>query len=289
LKVKQLLKKGSDYLNDRDNSLLDCELLLSYILGVEKEYLISNSEEEVADDLSLLFDRYIDRIKAGEPVEHITGEKEFFGLSFFVDNRVLIPRPETEMLVEKVNSFIENHWDEEKRFRILEVGTGSCNIPVAIAKYFEDKSLDLIDEIDALELDESALEVARVNVQQYGLEDKINLVQSDLLEVIEEDDFYDVIVANLPYIGEVKNRFVSDSTEKFEPNLALFGGEDGLELYERMFKEITDKGVNFSLMMGEFGFAQSESMRELIASYFDDFEIIKDLAGIERIFVIKSI
>ncbi len=289
MKVKQLLKKGSDYLNDRDNSLLDCELLLSYILGVEKEYLISNSEEEVADDLSLLFDRYIDRIKAGEPVEHITGEKEFFGLSFFVDNRVLIPRPETEMLVEKVNSFIENHWDEEKRFRILEVGTGSCNIPVAIAKYFEDKSLDLIDEIDALELDESALEVARVNVQQYGLEDKINLVQSDLLEVIEEDDFYDVIVANLPYIGEVKNRFVSDSTEKFEPNLALFGGEDGLELYERMFKEITDKGVNFSLMMGEFGFAQSESMRELIASYFDDFEIIKDLAGIERIFVIKSI
>ena len=289
MKVKQLLKKGSDYLNDRDNSLLDCELLLRYILGVEKEYLIINSEEEVADDLSLLFDRYIDRIKAGEPVEHITGEKEFFGLSFFVDNRVLIPRPETEMLVEKVNSFIENYWDKEKRFRILEVGTGSCNIPVAIAKYFEDKSLDLIDEIDALELDESALEVARVNVQQYGLEDKINLVQSDLLEVIEEDDFYDVIVANLPYIGEVKNHFVSDATEKFEPNLALFGGEDGLELYERMFKEITDKGVNFSLMMGEFGFAQAEAMTELIASYFDDFEIIKDLAGIERIFVIKSI
>ena len=83
MKVKQLLKKGSDYLNDRHNSLLDCELLLSYILGVEKEYLISNSDEEINDDLTLLFDRYIDRIKAGEPVEYITGEKRVFWFEFF--------------------------------------------------------------------------------------------------------------------------------------------------------------------------------------------------------------
>jgi len=288
LKVKQLLKVGSDYLNDRENSLLDCEVLLSYILGVDKEYLISNSGLEVGDDLTLLFDRYMDRIKAGEPVEHITGEKEFFGLSFFVDNRVLIPRPETEMLVEKVNDFIENFWDTEKKFRILEVGTGSCNIPVAIAKYFEDKSLDLIDEIIALEIDESALEVAKVNVDQYGLEDKISLFQSDLLEVVEEDEFYDVIVANLPYIGEVKNRFIAYSTEEFEPNLALFGGDTGLELYENMFREIKDKNINFELLMGEFGFAQSEAMQELLAKYFKNFEIIKDLAGIDRIFVVKS-
>ncbi len=288
MKVKQLLKVGSDYLNDRENSLLDCEVLLSYILGVDKEYLISNSGLEVEEDLKVLFDRYMYRIKAGEPVEHITGEKEFFGLSFFVDNRVLIPRPETEMLVEKVNDFIENFWDTEKKFRILEVGTGSCNIPVAIAKYFEDKSLDLIDEIIALEIDESALEVAKVNVDQYGLEDKINLFQSDLLEVVEEDEFYDVIVANLPYIGEVKNRFIAYSTEEFEPNLALFGGDTGLELYENMFREIKEKNINFELLMGEFGFAQSEAMQELLAKYFNNFEIIKDLAEIDRIFMVKS-
>ena len=289
MKVKELLKKGSDYLGDRENSLLDCELLLSYVLGVEKEYLISNSENEIEESLSLLFHRYLDRIKSGEPVEYITGEKEFFGLSFFVDNRVLIPRPETEMLVEHVNDFIENYWEEEKRFSILEVGTGSCNIPVSIVKYFEDKSLDLIEEFTALEVDSSALEVAKINIDQYGLEDKINLFQSDLLEVIDDDNYFDVIVANLPYIGEVKNRFVSESTEKYEPNVALFGGEDGLELYEKMFKQITDKRINFSLLMGEFGFAQSEGMKELISSYFSDFEIIKDLAGIDRIFVIKSI
>ena len=92
-----------------------------------------------------------------------------------MDNRVLIPRPETEMLVEKINFFIENYGDKEKRFRILEVGTGSCNIPVSIAKYFEDKSLDLIENITALEVNESALEVAKVNIEQYGLEDKISL------------------------------------------------------------------------------------------------------------------
>ncbi len=151
-----------------------------------------------------------------------------------------------------------------------------------------DKSLDLIDEIIALEIDESALEVAKVNVEQYCLEDKISLFQSDLLEVIEEDEFYDVIVANLPYIGEVKNRFIAHSTEEFEPDLALFGGDTGLELYENMFIEIKEKNINFELLMGEFGFAQSEAMQELLAKYFKNFEIIKDLAGIDRIFMVKS-
>ena len=288
LKVKELLKVASAFLNDGQTSLLDCELLLAYVLGVDKEYLISNSDLEVEEDLKNLFDKYIARIKEGEPIAYITGEKEFFGVNFFVDNRVLIPRPETEMLVELIINFIDNCSDEERKFKVLDIGTGSSNIPVALLKYFEEKSVDRIDRVDALEFDENALEVARINIEQYGLEDKINLFQSDLLEVVNEREDYDVIVANLPYIGEVKNRFVSDATEKFEPRVALFGGDTGLELYERTFQEIRSKGIIFDIMIGEFGFAQSEAMEELLSEYFNNFEIVKDLAGIDRIFMVKS-
>jgi len=167
----------------------------------------------------------------------------------------------------------------------LDVGTGSGNIAVALAKGLE----GVLSQIDAVDVSESACEVAKINAEQHGVSEKIHVFQSDLLENIDKEDSYDLIVANLPYIGEEKNRFVSADAEKYEPNEALFGGYDGLELYSRLFQQIAEKGLSFNFLIGEFGFAQGDSMRELLNKYFEQSWLIEpDLSNIDRIFIIKN-
>ncbi|MFH1284935.1 MAG: peptide chain release factor N(5)-glutamine methyltransferase [Candidatus Peregrinibacteria bacterium] len=278
--IKDLLKSGAD--------ILDREVLLAYVLGVPREHLLAHPNEEIPEELAEVFSVYINRVEEGEPVAYITCEKEFFGLNFYVDNRVLIPRPETEQLVERALGYMGDRAKAGRRFRILDVGTGSGNIAVSIARNFGDESC-FIDRIDAVDRDNDAIDVAKINVGQYSLEDKIHVFQSDLLEFAEDGEEYDVIISNLPYIGTVKNRFVSAATEKYEPGVALFGGEDGLELYKKMFQQIVEKGVKFGILIGEFGFAQREDMEEVLNKYFEQkWRIEKDLAGIDRIFMVTN-
>lgn len=267
-------------------SVLDIELILAHAMGVERSYLLAHDDEEIDEGDLLVFNSYLKRVAGGEPVAYITNEKEFFAHNFFVDSRVLIPRPETEMIVEEGMEYLQAIDDLGRRFKILDVGTGSGCIPLSILKSFEGRGE--IARADMVDISGEALEVARINAEQFLLDDRVEIFESDLLENIEEGEFYDVITANLPYIGEVENRHVSVETEKFEPGLALFGGDDGLELYNKMFQQILAKGIRFGLFVGEFGFGQGGGMRELLSKYFDQkWEVKEDLAGIERIFIVR--
>ncbi len=289
--IKELLAFAYDYLGNgcKNTASLDAEVLLAHVLGVRREHLMINSEEAVDDALIDLYKGYLKRVKAGEPLAYITHEKEFYGLDFFVDSRVLVPRPETELLVDKALDYLGKGIDGRSKAKILDVGTGSCNIPVAIVMEALERFPGLFVDIDAVDISEEALDVARINVEQHGLEDRIRVFQSDLLNSIDNGESYDIIVANLPYIGEKKNRFVSGNVEKYEPNVALFGGDDGLGLYKKMFQEMIDNQLRYGVVIGEFGFAQREGMSELLSKYFDqDWRIEDDLAGIERLFIIKQ-
>jgi len=284
MKIVEIMQRGRELLSPRDQAALESEILLAYVLGESKEFLVTNSYTEMPPELEGLYLNYIDRLRAGEPIAYIIGNKEFYGLNFFVDSRVLVPRPETEGLVDRVFDFLKPNMGNGNRFRIIDVGTGSGNIAISIASGLENEDIDTIEAID---VSEEALEVARINAAQHGVEDRMQIYQADLLEGVEEGSGFDVIVANLPYIGEVKHRYVSSDAEKFEPSVALFGGENGLTLYEKLFKQTSDKKVNFGLMLGEFGFAQGEDMVQLLDNYFENrWKIHEDLAGIERIFAI---
>ncbi|MBP9771054.1 peptide chain release factor N(5)-glutamine methyltransferase, partial [Candidatus Gracilibacteria bacterium] len=234
---------------------------------------------------------YLKKVKDGEPVAYILKEKEFYGLNFYVDNRVLVPRPETEQLVETVLSFLEEKYgvkrsrefeSDAEKFRILDVGTGSGNIAISLATNFQNL------EAVALDVSDDAIEVARVNVNQHGVEDRVELYQSDLLDVIEDGENFHVIVANLPYIGTKTNSDVDENVEKHEPASALFAGEDGLDLYLKMFKQIQEKNVSYDLIVGEFGSMQREDMEALLTDFFgQNWRIEKDLAGLDRMFVVE--
>lgn len=285
--IGDLLKNSYSLVEAGKVSFLDLEVLLSYALGVEREYLLAHDDEEV--DLASLnvFQAYLERILAGEPVAYITNRKEFYGLDFFVDKRVLIPRPETEQIVERAVEFMVGRG--EGGLKILDVGTGSGNMPVAIMTALGIDDEDFVESFLALDVSPDAVEVARLNVLQHGLEHKIDVLQSDLLEVVDDGEEFSVIVANLPYIGREKNRFVEQNVEKYEPNVALFGGNDGTELYDKLFQQLIEREIGFGMLLGEFGFAQGEIMGVLLEKYFPGRWVIEnDLAGIERIFKVVN-
>jgi release factor glutamine methyltransferase len=295
MKINELLlegrKKLSDLTEGADSSIsaLDSEVLLAYVLGCSREELLRDADSCEVDDIDhKLFLKYCIEVAGGRPVAYVTGKKEFYGLDFYIDERVLIPRPETEMIVDEVLGWLGGRSDEtrEKEVRLLDVGTGSLNITTAIVRKHGHVFAHAVD------ISDEALEVAQMNREAHGLETHVQLYQSDLLSAVEETDF-DVIVTNLPYIGEDMHRNLDSSVERFEPSQALFGGSDGLELYKKLIQQILDKNVRFDLLVGEFGYGQAEAVEEMLNKFFDQdsgclWEVKKDLAGIPRIFVVKK-
>jgi len=223
------------------------------------------------------------RVKAGEPIAYILGQKEFFGLDFKVDARVLIPRPETEHLVEAVLDLVK----EVENPRILDVGTGSGAIALALAHTLPQA------RVWASDVSGAALEVARENALHLNCE-RVEFFESDVLSHLEWESWdLDVLVANLPYIGTEIFDFVEKSVKEYEPHGALFGGVDGLELYAQLFEQIkcSITGVKPRWILGEFGALQQEAMATLIARFFPLSSVTfhQDLAGLDRFFILRNL
>jgi release factor glutamine methyltransferase len=275
MNIGQILQNAKNNMK-RQEEALAAELLLSFLLNKKKEYLFLNPSEEIHQEQEKNFQALFKRFYQGEPLAYLTHHKEFFGLDFHVDKRVLIPRPETELLVEKVLELTKKTGD----VRILDIGTGSGCIALSLAKNLPGA------QITASDISTEALQVAALNRETHGLKDRVTLIESNLLQNIEEP--FDIIVANLPYIGEKKFNFVAREVYKYEPHIALFGGDDGTFLYEQLFQQLKAKKWQPHFLLGEFGFLQGEKIRGLHAQYFPDeqLEIFQDYAKIERIFMI---
>lgn len=246
----------------------EMEVYLSYLLGKSRLDLIRDRDDVIPVEKMAEIQKAWLKILDGCPVAYLTGEKEFYGISIFVNENVLVPRPETELLVDHV---LELH-----ALSILEIGTGSGAISIALKKTRPDL------QVTATDVSQLALEVARRNIDRYELD--IKLIESDLLENVEGD--FDVLVANLPYIGEVSNDFLAENVRKYEPALALFGGDDGLRLYEKMFQQARGR---FKYILGEIGFSQGTQVADLCLSVFPEakFELRQDYSGLDRHFILK--
>lgn len=255
------------------NLRVEMEVFLASLLGVDRSELLVRSEEEFpVQHLAALQKAWV-KLLEGTPVAYLTHEKEFYGLNFYVDERVLIPRDATEAMVEFALQ------EAGEGARVLEVGTGSGAIAVSLKKTRPDLKVTAVD----ISLD--ALEVANKNCVQHGVE--VELFQSDLLENVPLGNF-DILLANLPYIGEEKHRFVSDTVERYEPHVALFGGDDGLRLYGRLFAQMAERN-SFRVMMGEIGFTQANDLKALARQFFPDVdvEIRQDGEGLDRNFILR--
>lgn len=266
---------------------LSIEVLLAFVLGKDRAWLMAHSEAPVSQEQERQFGEFFLRFRAGEPVAYLTGKKEFYGLEFLVNKSVLIPRPETEMLVERVLEFARRPQAGARKggrgsgLKVLDIGTGSGCIAVSLAKHLPDA------QITAVDISTEALETAKKNAQLHEVVPRVKFLESDLLANVEGE--FDIVVTNLPYIGTERHAILSREVREYEPHTALFGGADGLRLYERLFEQMAVLAWKPRLFFGEFGFSQGFEMRQLLNKFFIHADVLveKDLASIERIFVVR--
>jgi release factor glutamine methyltransferase len=247
----------------------DAELILAHVLGCDPTALLTHPERMLSANEAEQFETLLRRRLASEPVQYLTGTQEFFGLLFEVSPDVLIPRPETEHLVEAVLE----RFDREANPRIVDVGTGSGAIAVAIAHALPRSRLTAVD------FSPKALEVARRNADRHGVTNRMSFLQSDLLAAAKHAEF-DVVVSNPPYVadGEVLELQVAH----YEPRSALYAGPTGLEVYERLIPQARAILKPRGWLIMEIGYGQRPALEALLAGW-SGVSFVPDLQGIARV------
>jgi release factor glutamine methyltransferase len=222
---------------------LDAQILVSFVLKKDKTFLLSQPDFEVGQKEEKKIQELIERRAEGEPVAYLVGEKEFYGLAFKVNKTVLVPRPETEIMVEEVLGLIQK---ETGKINLIDLGTGSGCIVTAVLKNLEEKNLGKIKKSLAVDICKRALMVARFNFDKHGLSNQVEIRQSDLLANIKKNEMDNaIIMANLPYVPQEWQVGAGEKPEtrglSYEPAKALYAGYEGLEFYIRLFREIKEK------------------------------------------------
>lgn len=287
------IASGESFVTHRVSRHLECQMLLAHVLKLSKEQVFCSINRELNKDEEDAFFALVAELKTGRPVAQLLGEREFYGLMFEITPDVLVPRPETELMVDAVKRLAHEHYPAGE-FVCADVGTGCGCIGISIAHLFPRARVVLSD------ISSAALAVASRNVERHELTRRVELVCGDLLEPViarvsgsASDSVrpLDFVVANLPYIGEEEFRFVAHDVEQFEPHVALFGGSDGLQLYKKMFQQIVSMPVLPRFVLGEFGFAQSELIESMLHTFFDQYgaslSLVPDYAGIDRHFIVS--
>jgi release factor glutamine methyltransferase len=246
----------------------DAELLLLYVLEKNKAWLIAHGDELLSSDLSSSYFELLERRRRGEPIQYITGETEFYGLPFHVTPDVLIPRPETEHLVEKVLGLAANFSTP----RIVDVGTGSGAIAVALAHHLPQAAITAID------LSASALAIARANAKRNGV--AIRFLEGNLLAPVADEQF-EIVVSNPPYVPASDRESLAVEVRDYEPALALFAGDDGLEVYRRLIPHARAALKPGGLLALEIGHGQRDAVAALLAGW-NTLLFVDDLQQIPR-------
>ena len=261
-------------------SALEADILLAYVLGKPREFLLMHDEVEVAEKDAKTFFGLCEERAAGVPVAYLTHEREFFGLKFYVDQRVLIPRPETELLVEETLRLCKDYEADLPAPRIVDVGTGSGCVAIALAKNLPNAAITAVD------ISEDALAVAYKNAKTHGVTSQLTFRKNNLIVDLPP---FDIIVANLPYISTSETALVSPETLHHEPHLALFGGATGYELFITLFSQIAALPKPPLALIGEMGFNQREGLERELAHFFPKARVVwkDDLAGLPRAFVLS--
>lgn len=256
-----------------DRARLDAETLLLHHIRKNKAWLMAHGNDSYAGCSAIGYAAMLERRRQGEPIQYITGECEFYGLPFRVTPDVLIPRAETEHLVEKCLSFVNS----ASTPRILDVGTGSGAIAINLAWQLRKANITATD-ISAL-----ALVVARDNAERNHVADRIRFLHGDLLAPVADEQF-NIIVSNPPYVPAVDRPSLSVEVRDYEPALALFAGKDGLDLYRRLIPAAFSALLPGGYIALEIGYGQHYAIRSLLAAAgFQDIGFTPDLQGISRV------
>jgi release factor glutamine methyltransferase len=254
---------------------MNAELLLMFTLECDRAYLHAHSERKLSADEQSRYDQALAERERGMPAQYITGHQEFWGMDLIVTPAVLIPRPETEHVIETVLACVGRAPSPAALLRIVDVGTGSGCIALALAKELPGA------EIHATDISAAALEIARANAARHQLEDRIQFHQADLLQGLGRGEF-DFVVSNPPYVGDSEADQVQLEVRKYEPRNAVFAGATGLEVIERLIPQARESLKPEGWLVMEISGTIADGVRDLLAGW-NDVQAAKDLQGIERV------
>jgi release factor glutamine methyltransferase len=292
VQLKEKLREAIDRLTAADvgSPRLNAETLIMFTLGVDRAYLYAHPERELTADELARYDEAIAQRAEGIPSQYITGHQEFWGLDLIVSPAVLIPRPETEHVIETVLELVREMEPPvvhragtpgaAPSLRMIDVGTGSGAIALALATEFPTA------EIHACDVSAAALEVARANAARLQLE-RIQFRESDVLTAYASEPAFDFVVSNPPYVGENEADKVQAIVKKYEPRCAVFAGPDGLDIIRRLAPQAHDRLKPGGWLLMEIGFSISEAVRRIVGDW-REVRVVPDLQGIPRVVAAKK-
>ncbi len=276
MKIGDALKRASQILKEAgiNTPVTDSQLLLSYLLKKPRWKLITNRNQELSEDIQIQYFLLIKKRAEGFPVAYLTGKKHFYGLEFDIEEGVLVPRPETEILVEEVLKRIP----KEQKYHGLEIGIGSGIISIALLKNRKKLIMTGVD------ISDKAIQISTRNAIKHGVIDRFFIKKSNLFENIDKNQKFDFIVSNPPYVSEKEYTNLSKEVKK-EPKEALIAGKEGLEFYEK----IVSTGKNFLKEKGffafEIGYRQGKKVKEILEKEGFKAKIFKDLQNLDRVVI----
>jgi release factor glutamine methyltransferase len=249
----------------------DAELLLLHVIKRDRAFLLANPDDGITAQQQAQYEEWLRRRAAHEPIQYILGEQEFFGLTLAVTPDVLIPRPETEHLVETLLARVPR----DQQLLIADIGTGSGAIAVALA-YTLPQAL-----VTALDISEAALAVARKNAETHRVADRMRFLPSDLLSAVA-DEHFDAIVSNPPYVAETDRESLEPQVRDYEPATALFAGTSGLDIYKRLIPQAHQSLKPGGWLLMEIGLGQRNALTQLLSGW-DNISFVEDLQRIPRV------
>ena len=270
----EALREGIERLKAADvgSPRMNAETLMKFTLGCDRAHLYAHPERELTVDEWERFRAAVDERAAGKPSQYITGHQEFWGLDFLVTPAVLIPRPETEHVVEMVLDLVREQ--DTRAPRIVDVGTGSGCIALALAHELPDAL------IEASDISAAALEIAHANSARLNLDRRVRFYPGDVLEAATGE--FDFVASNPPYVPRSEPEKVQKQVFEHEPHAAVFGGETGLEVYQRLIPQAAQRLRDRGWLVMEIGFSQLTQVRELLSEWAE-IRVKEDLQGIPRV------
>jgi release factor glutamine methyltransferase len=266
---------------------MNAELLLMFVVGCDRAYLLAHPERELTTEEQARYDAALAERSRGVPAQYITGHQEFWGLDLIVSSAVLIPRPETEHVIETVLELVKDPPKTALKgggatVKVVDVGTGSGCIALALAKELPRAALHAID------ISHDALEIARANAARHQLESRITFHAEDLLSgALAREEHFDFVVSNPPYVGSSEEEEVQLEVRKFEPRSAVFAGASGLEVIERLIPQARKVLRPGGWLVMEIGYRQETALRALLSSW-NDVRFTPDLQGIPRVVAART-
>lgn len=277
--IEKLLKDGVEIIKQREFNFpkLDAEMILCYLLQKDRIYLHLNRKAEVNNDVKEKFYQLAVKRNEGYPLQYITNSQEFMGLEFYIQEGVLIPRPDTETLVELIINMAKDKFSNQE-IKILDLGTGSGAIGISLAYYLKNS------RVTAIDISDTAIETTNINIEKHNL-NNIKVIKGNIFEDILSGEKFHIVVSNPPYIERDTIKNLQIEVSVFEPKLALNGGVDGLDYYRRiaeLFKKIHEKD---GVLAVEIGCEQKDSVEEIYrdAKIFKSITTYRDLSGNNRV------